>query len=79
MNDKFISFAKDILKSWPDGNIDGGDLQDIAVKHGLLIPKIMYAHCGESCNCADVISTDEMTQGVECFSFYTELQVLKNS
>jgi hypothetical protein len=33
----FEAFAKDLLSEWPEGHdIDAGDLQEIAIKHGLL-------------------------------------------
>ena len=35
----FEAFSKDIMSEWPEGfDIDGGDLQDKAIKHGLLYP-----------------------------------------
>ena len=32
----FEQFAKAIMRSWPEGDVDGFELQDLAVKHGLL-------------------------------------------
>jgi hypothetical protein len=33
----FEAFAKDVMKDWPEGfDIEAGDLQSMAVKHGLL-------------------------------------------
>jgi hypothetical protein len=33
----FEAFAKDVMKDWPEGfDIDAADLQDMAIKHGLL-------------------------------------------
>lgn len=46
------AFAKEIMKAWPDGGIDGDELQDIAIRHGLLTPWEMTEPCGENCNCA---------------------------
>jgi hypothetical protein len=31
--DRLRGFARDVMSAWPDGGIDGGELQDIAVKH----------------------------------------------
>ena len=32
----FAGFAREVLSHWPDEGIDGFDLQDLGVKHGLL-------------------------------------------
>ena len=32
----FEGFAREILSAWPEGGIDGFDMQDLAVKYGLL-------------------------------------------
>jgi hypothetical protein len=33
----FEAFAKDVMKYWPEGfDIDAADLQEMAIKHGLL-------------------------------------------
>lgn len=49
---RLLAFARDILESWPDGGIDGGELQELADKHGLLIPTERSEPCGEDCVCA---------------------------
>jgi hypothetical protein len=49
--DRLRGFARDVMSAWPDGGIDGGELQDIAVKHGLLIPETRIEACGENCAC----------------------------
>src|SRR5690242_8335694 len=51
--ERLRAFAQEVMQAWPEGGIDGGDLQEIAEKHGLLIEKQMVAPCCESCNCAD--------------------------
>jgi len=33
-------FARDVMEAWPDGGVDGGELQDIALRHGLLEPSV---------------------------------------
>lgn len=33
----YQQFAVEIMEDWPYGDVDGGDLQDIAVKYGLLV------------------------------------------
>ena len=47
-------FAADIMGCWPDGDVDGGYLQDTAVKHGLLRPEQRTAPCAENgCKCRE--------------------------
>jgi len=52
--DRLRSFAQDIMRSWPEGDVDGADLQEMAKKHGLLTPVEVTEPCGEdgACNCA---------------------------
>jgi len=64
---KLRAFAQEIMEAWPEGGIDGGDLQDIATRHGLLTPKIMHSPCGDNCACYEVVGPDEFESGVECF------------
>ena len=47
-------FAQLIMRAWPHTDVDGGDLQDIAIGCGLLKPTEATEPCGEFCNCADV-------------------------
>lgn len=49
---KLLAFARDILEAWPDGGVDGGELQELAEKHRLLIPTERAEPCGEYCVCA---------------------------
>ncbi len=46
-------FAQRVMESWPEGGIDGGDLQDIAVECGLLAPVTVSEWCGEGCRCVE--------------------------
>jgi hypothetical protein len=46
-------FALDVLGDWPEGAPDDGELQGIAIKHGLLIPTPTVVPCGENCTCAE--------------------------
>ncbi|MFK3971055.1 DUF3850 domain-containing protein [Pseudomonas sp. NPDC087358] len=47
-------FAKEIITAAYDGvSYDGGDIQDIAVKHGLLRSERHTAPCGEHCACSE--------------------------
>jgi hypothetical protein len=47
------AFAIDVMEPWPHAGIDGGELQDIAVKHGLLIQETRTESCGENCACEE--------------------------
>jgi len=65
-----IGFAKAILKHFPDCRIiDGGELQDLADKHGLLTKERRTTACSDdgSCNCADCLSPTEMECGFDCY------------
>lgn len=56
MNDleKLRGFARAILDGWPEvPQWDGCDLQDIAVKFGLLEARRVTEPCGENCQCAE--------------------------
>ena len=72
MNDfeKLLGFAKDVMNLWPESNIDALDIQEIAVKHGLLVEKTMYANCSvegvSNCTCADFCTDGEFAAGIEC-------------
>lgn len=48
------AFAQRVMKNWPDGDVDGGELQDAAVECGLLAPHKVNEPCGEGCRCAEV-------------------------
>ena len=68
-NKKLRAFAKAIMEAWPEGGIEGDDLQEIAVKHGMLTPEIRHEPCGEWCNCNAGVDVDsgEWERGVECY------------
>lgn len=53
MSPDLIGFATAVLDSWPDGGIDGGDLQDLGVRFGLLSPVTVTEPCNENCHCAE--------------------------
>lgn len=61
-------FAQSVMEAWPMGDIDGCDLQDLAVDCGLLVPEQRFAPCHEElCSCAEYAQPDEWAAGVECF------------
>ena len=49
----FRRFAERIMQHWPEGDVDGGDLQDLAIACGLLTPVTATEPCGEGCWCAE--------------------------
>ena len=67
--EKMKAFIRELFDIYcPDcGDIDGGELQDLAEKRGILVPEIRHAPCGEFCNCAQVCSDEEFEEGVKCY------------
>lgn len=59
-------FATDLLSMWP-GDIDGEDVQGIAVKHGLLKETIQYKPCGQNCDCSNYVSEYGWEIGITCY------------
>lgn len=68
--EKMKTFIRELFDIYyPDcGDIDGGELQDLAEKHGILVPEIRHEPCGDSCNCAQICSDEEFREGVKCYS-----------
>ena len=55
-HDKLARFGAAVLKACriPEiGDLDGGDLQDMALKAGVLETRTVTEPCGEGCTCAD--------------------------
>ncbi len=52
-NEKLRAFAKAVMESWPEGDVDGGDLQELAEKFGLISPLTVTEPCGEYCRCQE--------------------------
>lgn len=61
-------FANGMLEDFPNIGADGGDVQDLAAKAGLLKPEIRTESCGDGCQCAD-----EADFPMECFRFTAAL------
>ena len=55
------------MAAWPDGDVDGGALQEMAVAHGLLVPETRTEPCGDACECAGYYDQAEMVDGVTCY------------
>ena len=68
-NKKLRAFAREVMESWPDGGIEGDDLQEIACRHGMLAPEIRHEPCGEWCQCNGIggYDGDDWQRGVECY------------
>ena len=68
-NKQLRAFAQSIMEAWPEGGIEGDDLQEIAVKHGMLTPEIRHEPCGEWCQCNGIggYDRDDWQRGVECY------------
>ena len=70
--DALRAFAQDVMDDWPDGgDIDGGTLQDFALKNGLLRAKDPQPTepCGDECLCAYYSGRDpaDWVDGVLCY------------
>lgn len=53
--DKLRAFAREILHEWYDTtDLDGGTLQEMAERHGLLEPHTVTESCGDHCGCAEM-------------------------
>ena len=62
------AFALEIMEAWPDGSgLDGGDLQKLAEKHGLLSYEIRHEPCGEGCICDEYFAPSEWNRGARCY------------
>jgi hypothetical protein len=44
-------FAEDVMRCWPEGDVDCGDLQHMALRHGLIAPETRTQPCAEDCYC----------------------------
>lgn len=62
-------FANAVMDSWPHGDVDGCDLERMAVDHGLLAlkdPKPTEP-CGDNCACSGYPTPEEWADGVDCY------------
>ncbi len=70
------AFAQAVMEVWPMGDLDGGTLQEIAEKHGMLKPETRHEPCGEVCSCNEYAAPHEWEYGVVC---YRKTPLLKGS
>jgi hypothetical protein len=62
-------FAQCVMESWPYGDVDGFELQDAAVRCGLLALKDPRPTepCGDFCECSGYPWQEEWTEGIDCY------------
>lgn len=70
--EKMKSFINELFEDYEGGSdLDGGDLQDLAEKHGILVPTIHHEPCSDGelneCVCAGICDDDDFKAGVKCF------------
>jgi hypothetical protein len=53
-----VAFATRVMESWPWGDVDGGNLQEIAHACGLLREESVSVPCGEECACVEYHGLD---------------------
>jgi hypothetical protein len=68
---RFIREVMWITDDWC-GNVDGGDLQGLAEKHGLIERQEMKEPCGPQCACRDMLGEDEFP--VQCYQYVDGLR-----
>jgi hypothetical protein len=66
--ESLAGFVSEIFDEWPElDSLDGFDLQELGQKHKILIPRTVFAPCGENCSCAELFTDEEMLKGVTCY------------
>ena len=65
--EKLRAFSLDVMQAWPEGDVDGGELQNAALRHGLIRAKTPAPTqpCGDGCTCAEYYG--DMSDGVTCY------------
>ena len=65
--DRLRQFAREMMAAWPHGDVDGADLQDAAVRAGILTEAVLHEPCGEWCECNCNVESSAWVQGVTCY------------
>jgi hypothetical protein len=65
--ERLRAFASDVMTAWPIGDVDGSELQEYAVRRGLLTPVERTEPCGDGCSCAEYYATDDWPEGITCY------------
>ena len=76
--DALREFAVEIMGYWPHGDVGGGELQDVAIKHKLIALKNPKPNepCGYGCACAGYPTQEEWAEGIDCYA-WTPLLIRK--
>ena len=48
------AFAQGIMKNWPEDVLDAWEIEELAIKHGLLKGHKVKGPCADNCLCAEV-------------------------
>lgn len=68
-----VGFAQAVMEQWPEGSPDTGELQEIAVKHGLLLPEKRHTFCNDgeeddgTCACREYCDATDLRVGFTCY------------
>jgi hypothetical protein len=70
-----LQFAADVLEtgSLPIGGMGGNELQEIAIKHGLVIPERRFGSCRKNCSCIGFYTKEQWIQGIICYRRVPEI------
>lgn len=65
------SFINGLFEDFDADDVDGGDLQDLAEKYGILVPTIHHEPCSDGelneCVCAQYCGDEQFEAGVKCY------------
>lgn len=65
-------FARACMDIWPD-DIDGGTLQELGEKFGLLVPQVRHEFCNadddecSTCMCREYCDAQDLRDGITCY------------
>lgn len=64
--DALRQFAREMMDAWPDGGIEGDELQESAVRCGLLTETQRSEWCGDNCACGEFHDFNDDRLPVTC-------------